>query len=146
MPLFLSFKNTVRKEDVSWGVTHLFVFGQPCFVMDVRCNQIESMFLWQNSQKQHHSSTSTLSNSVVDHLAGEGKYLNKDWKNTESLYWYFCFCVPQSWHLLSAKQQMQTGESLGQKHLFPPASQKQSRVETHGSRGSKLQFPPYDPV
>lgn len=46
MPLFLSFVHIIRKQDLRGvGVTYLFIFGQSCFVMYVRCNQVESMFL-----------------------------------------------------------------------------------------------------
>lgn len=46
MPLFLSFIHVINKQDLRQaGLTYLLIFGQSCFVMYVRCNQVESMFL-----------------------------------------------------------------------------------------------------
>lgn len=58
--------------------TYLFIFSKPGFVVNVRCDQIKSVLLRQDSQKQDHSATPTLANPVVHHLAGEGQRLGRN--------------------------------------------------------------------
>lgn len=62
-------------DSTAWRSTYLFIFSKPGFVVNVWRDQIEAVLFWQDSQKQDHGATATLADSVVHHLAGEGKDL-----------------------------------------------------------------------